>query len=260
MTESMVSVVLSVYKPDKGLFRKSIESILKQDYSQKEIIIVDDGNNSSDRSLIEEYLDVPGVTVLRNNKNIGLTKSLNKAIGVAKGKYIARHDADDISDPTRLTKQVCFLNQHGEVSFLGTNYSVINDAGGVKEYRRGTLSLKTQMMYKNPFCHPSMMFRRELFLQIGGYNESYRRSQDFELWLRMLKVSEGEILDENLVLRHELKGVSLSTSRAAYSQFANGVKLRVKFMIQERDIKLLPLILIGAIYHLIRIIKNAFSS
>ena len=103
------------------------------------------------------------------------------------------------------------------------------------------------------------MFRREPVALCGGYNEAYIRSQDFELWLRLIRITGAAIIEETLVMRHQYRGVALSTTSAAFSQFANSVKLRLLYILQEKSFILLPYVLIGTLYHLWNIMRNVIS-
>ena len=264
----IVSVIMGVYKPNYDLFYKSVNSILNQTFTNFEMIIVDDGNNYKDRSFISKVCVDKRIIILHNKYNQGLTKSLNLALAKCNGKYIARQDADDISNHDRLFKQVKFLNENNEFGFLGTNFYTKFDNKKMKQYNIGNRPLRVQMMYKNPFCHSSMMIRKRIILNLGGYNEKFIRSQDFELWLRMFRVTEGFVLPDILITRHEFSRVSMSSSIVpSLDQLKNGIKLRFKYILDEKDITLIPFYLIGTLFatliflykikdNLLRIFKN----
>ena len=93
----------------------------------------------------------------------------------------------------------------------------------------------------------------------GVYNETYVRSQDFELWLRLIRTTKPAIIEDVLVMRHEYKGVALSTTSAAVSQFVNGVKLRLLYIVSEKSYSLLPYFFVGTTYHLWNLLKNVTS-
>jgi glycosyltransferase involved in cell wall biosynthesis len=124
-----ISVVMSVYNGEKYL-RQAIESILQQTYTDFEFIIIDDGSTDSSREIIQSY-DDKRIRLVINEQNIGLTKSLNKGIRLAKGEFIARMDADDISLPQRFEKQVAYLDSHPEVGVLGTYANIIDHRGKI---------------------------------------------------------------------------------------------------------------------------------
>lgn len=177
---------MSVYNGEQYL-QEAIESILNQTYSDFELIIIDDASTDSTPQIIQSYRD-PRIRVIRNNENLGLTKSLNKGLTLAKGEYVARMDADDISLPERFEKQVAFLDSHPEVAVVGTAKQLINRRGTIL----GTYIPPLQPQYRdflktNLITHGSVMVRREILKAYGGYNELFRKSQDYALWLEMAK-------------------------------------------------------------------------
>lgn len=255
----LVSVIMSVYKPNRELFPMAVNSILEQTFTDFEFIIVDDGNSKTDSQYIRDICRDNRFKIHKNHQNLGLTKSLNIAFFIARGVYIARQDADDVSFPTRFEKQVSFFEKRPDVGLLGTNYQLKNDHGEVLDYSVSSKSILIQLMYKNPFCHSSVMFRREFVAMCGGYNEAYIRSQDFELWLRLIRITGAAIIEDTLVMRHQYRGVALSTTSASFSQFVNGVKLRFQYIRENKRFYLVPYFLVGTIYHLWNIIRNAIS-
>lgn len=255
----LVSVIMSVYKPDTELFPLAINSILAQTYSNYEFIIIDDGNSESDSQFIKDICVDNRIKIYRNDRNLGLTKSLNLALSVARGPFVARQDADDISFPDRFKKQVNFLEENIDVGLLGTNYQVKINANKILEYSVSHRNIIVQLMYKNPFCHSSVMLRRQTLALSGVYNEAYVRSQDLELWFRMIRITKPAIIEDVLVMRHEYKGVALSTTSAAVSQFVNGVKLRLSYIVSEKSYSLLPYFFVGTTYRLWNILKNVIS-
>jgi len=180
-----ISVVMSVYNGEKHL-RESIESILNQTFTDFEFIIVNDGSTDNSLEIITSY-DDERIKIINNEENIGLTKSLNKAIKQARGVYIARQDADDISLSNRLELQFKFLEKHPEVALLGTGIYVIDENGDEIEKRIMHPNPKRSLLKGNRFIHGSVMFRKSVIDELGAYNETLRYSQDYELWLRLSK-------------------------------------------------------------------------
>ncbi|MCD4736098.1 MAG: glycosyltransferase, partial [Bacteroidales bacterium] len=138
---------------------------------------------------------------LVNQKNVGLTKSLNRGIKLARGKYIARQDVDDISKPDRFKKQMSFLTSHREVVLCGTWFLEVNEGTGskVREYPVLDDELRKNIQYVNYFCHPSVIFLKQAFIEAGCYDESFTTAQDFELWIRMARTGKIANLPEVLV-------------------------------------------------------------
>jgi glycosyltransferase involved in cell wall biosynthesis len=144
-----------------------------------------------------EYND-SRIRVIENENNIGLTKSLNKGIDAAKGKYIARQDADDISEPDRLEKQVEYLDANPKTAVLGTGAYIISDTQ-VRRLQMNKHSPSYQdFLNRNEVIHGSAMIRSSVLEEFGGYNESFRYAQDYELWLRIVREYDIDNLDSFL--------------------------------------------------------------
>jgi len=179
---------MSVYNGAKFL-AEAIDSVLAQTFTDFEFIIIDDASLDTSLNIINSYKDAR-IVLIQNNKNIGLTKSLNIGISKAKGKYIARMDADDISMPKRLEKQFGFLEEHPEFAFCGTRATTINDVGKeIRYFKPPTDSSKilALLLFKNCFFHSSLIIRTEKILQVSGYNEAYKYAQDYKLYLELFK-------------------------------------------------------------------------
>lgn len=170
---------MSVYKPNKYL-TEAISSILNQTYEDFEFIIVDDGNDN----LILPFDDYR-IKVIKNEKNIGLTKSLNLALKEAKGKYIARMDADDVSYPTRLEEQVKFLDKNPNHILVGTWAEIIDENDRILRVVKHPCEdevIQRELIKYNTFFHSSIMFRCGVC-----YNENFKYAQDYELYFRLTR-------------------------------------------------------------------------
>ncbi len=197
-----ISLIMSVHNGERYIIR-ALSSVLSQTFFDFELILIDDG--SSDRSF--EYVSLftdPRLRVYRQ-ENMGLTKSLNKALGLAQGRYIARHDADDFSIFCRFHKQIEFLKNNQDIGMLGTScfiqperHNIINE---VYDYPENNDEIKNAFTSYNPFVHGSVMARRELIEDLGGYNENYRYVQDYELWSRLLPRTNVHNLSVPLYVR-----------------------------------------------------------
>lgn len=203
----LVSVIMTNYNTPEDYLRQAIESILNQTYSNFEFIIVDDASTDDSLLVIESYND-NRIIILKNEVNIGLTKSLNKALDICKGEFIARMDSDDISEPERFEKQVRFLKDNSNVIVCGTWVKMIGDwkTSHTNEYitrtipDRETFSIY-QLFSNNPnIVHPSAMFIRELLLRCNiRYDERYIYSQDYRMWISCNRYSECAIVPEVLL-------------------------------------------------------------
>ncbi len=183
-----VTVLMPVYNAEKYL-REAIGSILSQTWSDFEFLIINDGSTDHSREIIRSF-DDRRIRLVDNPSNIGVTKSLNRGLQMARGEFIARQDADDISYPDRLARQMIFLNQNQDVVLLGTRARAINADGKplniIFRFPVGSLAIRWYLMFENPFIHSSVVFQRRVICEkLGGYNETFLRTQDFELWSRL---------------------------------------------------------------------------
>ncbi|MEM6885413.1 MAG: glycosyltransferase family 2 protein, partial [Verrucomicrobiota bacterium] len=184
--EAVVSIVLSVYNGEAFL-ADALESLLVQSYDAFELIIVDDASSDHSPGIIREFAARDSrIQVIQNTANLGLTVSLNKGLKQAQGKWIVRQDADDLSRPDRIEKQVSFLEAHPDIVMVGACYESIDESGNKLTTRKIPLSdeeIRWEMLFQNPFIHSAVCFRR---LNPEGnpylYDESFSCSQDYRLW------------------------------------------------------------------------------
>lgn len=204
MTRPAVSVLMTVYNGMPYL-REAIESVLAQTFADFEFVIVDDGSTDGSLECIASYRD-PRIRLWRNEANLGQTRSLNRGLDLLRGEYVARLDADDVCVATRLERQVEVLRARPDVAVLGTwMYDI--DAQGTKTAlvsRRwedtGTY-LAWLLLEICPLWHPTVMFRRDAVAAVGGYDETFRIAQDYDLWMRLaLQRRWGAVVPEALVL------------------------------------------------------------
>ncbi|TGU70215.1 glycosyltransferase [Geomonas terrae] len=215
-----VSVIMSVHNGERYI-REAIDSIISQSFTDFEFIIIDDGSTDTTRAIVEAYHD-DRITLIHQKKE-GLTKALNKGISLARGRYIARHDADDVSKPERLAKQVAYLEENRDVGLLGTRFEFIDQSGEV--ISRSMLQTENDKLQErlpkiNQFCHASVMMRREAIDKVGTYREFFQYAQDYDLWLRIAESFAIANLPEMLV-QYRVQDQAISTSKILLqSQFA----------------------------------------
>ena len=194
-----VTVLMSVYNGEYHL-REAVSNILRQTFTDFEFIIFNDGSTDGTQAILTSY-DDSRIILVQNETNLGLTRSLNKGLRLARGKYIARQDADDVSLPERLEKQVAFLERNPQVCLVGSAIAVLNSANeAVTELILPTSDkeLQSLLLKRNPFCHGSVMLRRTSVEQLEGYRETFFRAQDYDLWLRLAEIGQVANLPEVL--------------------------------------------------------------
>ncbi|MEG3300769.1 glycosyltransferase [Streptococcus suis] len=183
-----ISVLMGVYNAEKTL-REALESIFNQTYQDFELIICDDGSTDSSLDILTKYSHrFPNkIKLIIHDVNKGLNETLNDCLNIAKGEYIARMDADDISLPMRFQKQVEFLDSNPELAFVGTNMIHFDDSGDWGISTLIKIPQKKDMVKGSSFSHPSILMRRSALLQVGGYTVSPRllRVEDYHLWIKM---------------------------------------------------------------------------
>jgi glycosyltransferase involved in cell wall biosynthesis len=200
----VISVVMCVYNGEKYL-REAVESILNQTFTDFEFIIIDDGSTDRTEEILDTYTDTRIVRI-NNLKQSGIAISLNKGVKAARGEYIARMDADDISLPERFQKQVAYLAAHQEIGVLGSNIDIIDENGNKDPTYTWHIGLPVDpeviqwcLLFDNPIKHPTVIIRKSLLNDVGGYPEDVV-SQDYGLWMRIIKRSKIAILNEVLFL------------------------------------------------------------
>ncbi len=224
------SVVMSVNNEEKYV-AEAIESILNQTFKNFEFIIINDGSVDGTSQIIEKYAEKDSrIRVINHMEKKGIAKSLNDGIRIAQGKYIARMDADDVSLPERLEKQVKFMDKHSEIGALGTCYKEIDESSNALPRKQNPVEwkdIKKALFFYNPVAHPTAMIRKSVLKKIGYYDESFPTSQDYELFSRIAQVSELRNLDEVLLIRRFPKKVSAKKMRR---QTVNCLRVQVRLL------------------------------
>ena len=216
----MISVIMSVYNEELNWLKEAVASVLNQTYADFEYLIIIDNPHLNEEAV--SYLkkidkEDSRVHLHFNKKNIGLMNCLNKGIGMARGEYIARMDADDISVPDRLEKEKNYLELNG-LDMVSSNRIDIDEKGRIiGRSHNERKKPEKHLPYTNFIVHSSVLIRTEVLKALGGYREFYN-SEDYDLWLRML--SSGYkigIIEEPLILyRIRLTSMSLKNRLESY--------------------------------------------
>ena len=209
-----ISVLMSVYKEPLEWLKCSLGSILNQSFSDFEfIIVVDNPDNQEAINYIRQKAEKDNrIVLLINEENIGLTKSLNKGLKIAKGKYIARMDADDFSYPERFEKQYAFMKSHPNVILCGTSIQYVGGKGGrIQIYPLSNDEVKAEMLFNSGYSHPTIMIERKVLVDNGIlYDENYRQTQDFRLYEMLYDLGDFANLPE-VLLEYRISDKQIST-------------------------------------------------
>ena len=181
---TLVSVVMSVYNGERYL-DDAIASILDQTYSNFEFIIINDGSNDNTLKIIKDYQKQDKRIKLISRQNKGLIASLNEGISIAKGKYIARMDSDDISLPNRLQEQAQFLDKNSHIDMCGSYIQLFDDKKTLQQWQYPLTDedIKLMLMFISPFAHPSVMIKKSIFDNYQYTN--FTHIEDYKLWADM---------------------------------------------------------------------------
>lgn len=229
-----VSVIMGIYNEPLEWIKQSIDSILNQTFVDFEFIIVNDNPLRYENYIqLKEYQQIDKrIVIVENESNIGLTESLNKALLLAKGKYIARMDADDISLPNRLMLQYQYMEEHLSVVVCGTNFKCIgkNSLLTIPNWLKyDNINIKAQLLFNSCFLHPTVFIRKSILdtYQIS-YDSSYKQSQDYRMWEILSNCGEFANLRQKL-LKYRLSDVQITTiSSKQQAKYRDNISLRLK--------------------------------
>ena len=219
-----MSVILPTYNGGRFISR-AIKSVLAQEYSDFELLIIDDGSTDNTSAVVSPFLAQDSrIHYIRNERNLGLQKTLNVGLKMAQGEYVARIDDDDEwVAPDKLSRQVRFLDEHSDYVLVGTGVVVVDEQE--QELFRfmnpeTDRQIRRKMLYRNCFSHSSVVFRRTSVMALGGYGEgeSALHVEDYDLWLRLGMVGSLENLP--------IYGVSFTSRQQAISASNRAMQFR----------------------------------
>lgn len=202
-----VSVIMPAYNVEKYI-KEAIDSVLAQTYVNFEFIIINDGSTDNTAEIIQSYQD-DRIVFINKKTNGGLVSCLNYGLDIARGAYIARMDADDISLPERLSLQVQFMDRHSRVGVLGSWFFIFGDICPRVERKPKYPGLK-DMLKCSPVGHPTAMFRKSVFDKYNlRYNPDYKHAEDYELWVRACRVTKIANIQQ-VLLKYRWHGENVS--------------------------------------------------
>lgn len=219
---------MPVYNSERYL-KESIESILNQTFKNFEFIIIDDGSTDKSIQIIKNYKD-SRIVIIRHKKNKGLVKSLNEGIKKAKGKYVARMDADDISTKDRLYKQINYLENNKKTDLVGSWAKVFGKKSFTWKTEAKSSQIKARLLFESSIIHPSIMAKKSFFIK-NRYSES-PFSEDYLLWVKSFsKASFSNI--EDCLIHYRIHNKQTSSN---FKKIKAANKIRSK-LLKKIDIK-----------------------
>ena len=226
-----ISVVMPAYNAEKYI-SEAIESILNQTYTDFEFIIINDGSTDKTEHIILSYND-ERIVYLKNDENMGIVYTLNRGLAAAKGEFIARMDADDISLPTRFEKQIKYMERHKNTAVLGTSFTVFGEEIDIYpfDFSHNSKRAKAELFFNSSLGHPSVMIKKSVLNDNAlRYEDEYKGLEDFVLWWRIAKYGDIVSLEEPL-LKYRKHKSQITSSRDL--EFEQKIK---KFLIERIDI------------------------
>jgi len=210
MTAPVVSVIMPVYNAEKYL-EQAVRSILCQTFTDFEFIIIDDGSTDKSPHILERFAREPRINLVKR-ENRGLVQSLNEGISRARGQWIARMDADDISRPDRFEKQLAWIDKTG-AELCGGNVRLFGSGiSRILRYCESDEAIKIQLLFNSAFAHPAVMINRRL-IQRHPYDSQFAYAEDYELWARLAVEGVRMTNCQSIVLDYRLHHSQLSRQK-----------------------------------------------
>ncbi|URZ06306.1 glycosyltransferase [Clostridium felsineum] len=251
-----LSVVMPVYNSEKYL-SESIESILKQTYSEFEFIIVNDGSTDKSLDIINDYVSKDNrIKLISRTENKGMVYSLNEGLTIAKGKYLARMDADDISLEKRFEKQINYMKKNDDVDILASKVEVFGDVDEEKKIAHARWynvdlhkcnDIEKLFLENCYIAHPSVMMKMSTIRQLKGYDLRYKRNEDYNLWLRA--ISNGykiSMYNEKLIMIRMHSDSKINRDKDNYENIKDIIKSRLSYIKEKFKFENINYVIWGA--------------
>jgi glycosyltransferase EpsE len=201
-TQNLVTVLMSMYNTPEEQLRQAIESILNQTYTNFEFLIIDDATKDNGVEIVKSYKD-KRIRIEYNKSNLGLEKSLNRGLELAKSDYVIRMDTDDIAYPNRIQKQIEFSSDHPEYSIISSRADFFDENGIYGTSKRVGEVKRSDFLYGVPFIHPTICLKRSDVLKAGGY-PLYTRCEDYAMEANMYVNGYKGYVMEDVLLKYRL--------------------------------------------------------
>ncbi len=183
-----ISVIMPFYNA-QDYIGQAVESILSQSFSDFELILINDASSDRSDEIVAKYLKDKRIIYIKNNSNKGIVYNLNFGLKLAKSAIVARMDGDDLSEPSRFAKQFDFMQKNPDISVVGSFVNIIDHTGRQIDKLtkpQNPKIIKEELIIYSPLVHPSVMFRKNDVLEVGGYREGYIYVEDIDLWYRLV--------------------------------------------------------------------------
>lgn len=212
MNPPVITVLMSVYNGHRHL-AESVSSILAQSFPDFELLIINDGSTDGSLEYLRSLAD-PRVVLIDQQPNRGLLATANRGLRIARGRYVAIMDQDDIAAPERLGRQFARLEAAPEIALCGTAIETFGDRPLPSWVRyQEPADLRTALLFENPFCHPTVMMRHRALASVGlAYPEAYPHAEEYALWLNLAEKYPLANLPDTL-LRYRVHATQLSRTR-----------------------------------------------
>lgn len=238
----LVSVIMPVYNAERYL-SEAVESILSQTFPDFELIVIDDCSTDGSLAILKSFAERDArVRLLANAQNLGITPTLNRGIQAARGEFIARMDADDISLPERLEKQAAFLQANPTIGLISGNAEAIDVEGAATDEDFSLIVepgyIKWLLHFTCPITHPAVMGRKALFKQAGGYDPEILYAEDYDLWQRMNQFTQLSNLPDVLIKKRAHAQTIGVTRRETMIRSHRLVQQRALSRLQGRPVSL----------------------
>ena len=218
MTKPKVSVLVPVYKTNEEHLKQMIQSILNQTFIDFELLLLDDCTTDSREDIIKSYND-PRINYFQNEKNFGISKARNKLIDLSNGEYLAVLDHDDIALPTRLEKQVEYLDNHKDVGVVSAQWKSFPKENTKSNNPENDHDIKVALSEYCIVSHTVSMIRKSILIDNNiRYEEEYSPSEDYMLWCRLINYTKFYNIPEVLGLYRIHSGSTSNNQSKKYGQ------------------------------------------
>jgi len=232
-----VSAIIGAYN-NAATLQRAIDSLLAQTVGDLELIVIDDGSRDDSPEIARAAAaSDQRVRAIALGENVGISRSLNRAIGEARAEFVAIQDADDYSEPTRLERELAILEREPDVAVVGCRMREVDEHGRelAPRTRFASGDVRARLLHFNPIPNTAAAMRRASVLEVGGYDPRYRYAMEHDLWLRLAERYRIVALDEVLATR-TMGGANVA-ARAERAQLAETIRARASALARRRTLR-----------------------